>query len=117
MSSIAFLFWAAAVAAPATSDFDFDVQCMIATQQASGQLEGELAFAAQLAAMYYFGRVDSGLSSVELERRMAAAAKEIEGRPLGPLLEKCGDYMKVRGKLMEDLGARLERREKASQIQ
>lgn len=90
---------------------------MIATQLASQQLEGSEALAAQMASMYFFGRVDAVLSEKELEERMAAAGRMIEGKPLGPYLQECGDYMQVRGKVMETIGGRLEAKEKARQLQ
>ena len=117
MSAIAFFWLAAAAAVPAPDQFEFDTQCMVATQLATEQLEGATALATQLAAMYYFGRVDGALSNTALEQRLAAAAKAIEGRPLGPLLEQCGAFMKERGDVMKRIGDKLEAREKAGQVQ
>ncbi|QNP44077.1 hypothetical protein H9L15_05860 [Sphingomonas daechungensis] len=34
-----------------------------------------------MASMYFFGRVDAVLSEAELEERMAAAGRMIEGKP------------------------------------
>jgi hypothetical protein len=104
-------------AAPAADQFEFDMQCMVATELATGQLEGATAMATQMAAMYYFGRVDGTFPDAVLEDRLASVAKAIEGRPLAPLLEQCGAFMKERGEVMQKIGANLEAREKAGQVQ
>ena len=53
MIATAFLMMAAMVAAPASDQSEFDMQCMVATQLATEQLEGTTAMATQMAAMYY----------------------------------------------------------------
>jgi hypothetical protein len=117
MIATAFLMMAAMVAAPASDQSEFDMQCMVATQLATEQLEGTTAMATQMAAMYYFGRVDGAFPDAVLEERLASVAKAIEGRPLGPLLEQCGAFMKERGEVMQKIGARLDAREKAGHVQ
>jgi hypothetical protein len=107
----------AAPAPPARDQLGFDIQCMLASQSASEKVDGAMRAAAQLATMFYFGRVDSVLSGAALEQRVEAEAKGLEGRPLGPLLQQCGDFMQVRGKALEDLGAKLDAREQARQLQ
>lgn len=116
MNAIAYLLLAAAPAADADDQLRFDVQCMVATQQAAEQLEGALAMASQMASMFYFGRVDSHLPNSEVDERIAAAAKAIEGKQLGPLLEECGQFMQARGKAMEALGMKMDARDKADQL-
>jgi hypothetical protein len=102
----------AAQGTPAPSGVSFDMQCMIASQLASEQLEGAEKFATTLAAMFYFGRVDSVVADAELERRLEIEAKTIGGRPLGPILEQCGEFMKSRGETMQQIGLRLEEKER-----
>ena len=58
--------------------------------------------------MFFFGRVDSVLSGQALEKRLAAEGEALEDSPMGPLLQRCAQFMEVRGKAMQDLGARLE---------
>lgn len=108
---------ATAPMAPSADTLGFDIRCMVVTQVAADQAEGELKSMVQLATMYYFGRVDAQLSAAELERRLDAEAKALEGQPLGPVLERCGAFMETRGEALQEIGARLENREQARQIQ
>jgi hypothetical protein len=86
---------------------------MIAAQAATEKAEGPGKLAVQLAAMFYFGRVDSTLSGAALEQRMAIEGEKLEGQPLGPILMQCGQYMQDRGKALQAIGVKLESREKA----
>jgi hypothetical protein len=111
MSVIALLMMAAQPTAP--DQFGFDVRCMVAAQMASEQVKGREALATQMAAMFYFGRVDSVLLGGSLDQRLEAEAKKIEGRPLEPILKECGKFMAARGTAMQALGARVRARDKA----
>jgi hypothetical protein len=90
---------------------------MIASQTASDRVEGAAKAAVEMATMFYFGRVDSVLYGTALEDRLEAESKRLEGKPLGPVLVQCGQFMQARGKTLEAIGAKLEAREKALQIQ
>ena len=95
----------------------FDIHCMIASQAANEQAEGEMKAATLLSTMFYFGRVDSALPDAEMEQRLATESARVEGQPLGPLMEKCGAFMQQRGQQLEAIGARLMSRQRASPIQ
>jgi hypothetical protein len=106
---------APAPAAPATDSpvrgtLDFDVQCMIATEQVtnSDKLDATAKSQLSLAMMFYFGRVDSAASGDALKAHIRAAAKRMRGQQLGPVLKGCGDYMTERGSAMESMGHSLE---------
>jgi hypothetical protein len=90
---------------------------MLASQAASEKVDGALKAGAELATMFYFGRVDSILSGAALEQRIVAEAKVLETRPLGPLLQQCGAFMATRGKALEAIGTRLEASERAPKLQ
>jgi hypothetical protein len=106
----------AATAAPASSQVDFGIRCMVAAQMAVGQLDGAMKASLQLAALYYFGRVDAA-AGAELDQRVERVARAMEGQPLGPLLQECGTFMESRGRIMQDVGDRLLAREQARQTQ
>ena len=105
-----------APAAPGTDRVGFDVQCMVASQAIADRVDGSMKAAVEMAVMFYFGRIDSVLSGAELEQRLGNEALKLEGKPLGPLLQQCGQFMQERGKTLQEIGAKLEAREKALQI-
>ena len=115
MNVLAPLFMAAAVAA-AGDQAGFDMRCMVATQMAHQQVEGELKAATMLSVMFFFGRVDASMPPAELERALDAETAALKGQPLGALLQQCGRFMEGRGKALEAIGARLEAKERAGQI-
>ena len=106
----------AAAAAAGADPVAFDVQCVIATQSAmeDPSLKPELKAMLMSAVTYFSGRVDAETSAADLESRLLATAKALQGQPVGPLLKQCGDFMTERGKVWTDMGGRIEAREKAS---
>lgn len=91
---------------------EFDMQCMLVTQQAATEVtDKNLALMTQIAAMFFMGRVDVGLGQGQLAAAGEEAATSVKGKPLGPLLQACGDFMQQRGKVFEAVGAKLTQRE------
>ena len=122
MSMFALLFMVAQAApaapsAPVRDQLGFDIRCMVASQAASDKTDGAMKANLQLASMFYFGRVDSVLSGTALEQRLGTESKALENKPLAPVLQQCGEFMEARGKTLQAIGAKLEAREKASQVQ
>ncbi len=115
MPALALPFLAAAAAAGA-DPVTFDVQCVIVTQTAmeNQSIKPELKAMLMSAVTYFSGRVDAETSAADLENRLVATAKALEGKPVGPLLKECGDFMTARGKAWTDIGGRIEAREKSS---
>lgn len=102
------------VAAPGTPAFD--IQCMIVTQHASSSLtDQQLAMATQLSVMFFMGRVDQRFTDSQMIEEAMRVSEAIQGKPLGPMLQACGDYMAARGKRLERLGEEVERREAVRQ--
>lgn len=101
----------ATVAVPGS--IDFDVQCAIAAQQASEQVDESVKADLTAAVTFYMGRADVRVPAAELEDRLTIAAQALEGAPLGPLLQQCGSFMLARGKAWEDIGQRMLAREEA----
>ncbi|GAA4030818.1 hypothetical protein GCM10022281_07820 [Sphingomonas rosea] len=98
------------VAAPGSRDFD--MQCMLVTQQAASALpDKDMALMAQIAAMFFMGRVDSSVTQAQLGALAEQAAGAIKGKPIGPILQSCGDFMQRRGKIFEQVGTEVEGRE------
>jgi hypothetical protein len=122
MGMFALLLMAQAVVAPVTpvapgsDQVGFDIQCMIASQNATDKVDGATKAAMELAVMYYFGRVDAVLSGAALETRLEEEGRAIEGKQLGPLLKGCGEFMQAHGKILQDIGAKLQARESGAQI-
>jgi hypothetical protein len=113
MGAIALLLMAAAASAVKQDQLGFDIRCMVASQLATEQVEDAAKEAFQLASMFFFGRVDSVLSGPELEKRLATEGQAIEGTQMGPILQRCAKFMEVRGRAMQEVGARLAAAEKA----
>jgi hypothetical protein len=107
---------APSIIAPARGSADFDVQCMIVTEQASQSDKLDAATKGQLglAIMFYFGRVDSALAGNALKERIRANGKRLEGQNLAPVLKTCGEFMTERGSTMQAMGAALEAESKAA---
>jgi hypothetical protein len=104
-----------AAAAPAAQDpAAFDIQCVIVTETAMESAKPEVKGMLMNAMTYFTGRVDAEISSGELENRLVAQAKSLEGKQVGPLLQQCGEFMKTRGKVWNDIGSRLQSSEKAT---
>ena len=89
----------------------FDVQCMLVTQQAATEIEDkQIALANQIAAMFFMGRVDGAVGESQLVAVAEQAGEALKGRPLGPMLVQCGDFMQQRGKVIEKVGAEVQAR-------
>ena len=106
----------AAAAVAGADPVTFDVQCVIVTQAAmeDQSVKPEPKTMLMSAVTYFSGRVDAETSAADLENRLLATATALEGRPVGPLLKECGDFMSARGKAWSDMGGRIEAREKGS---
>ncbi|WP_338502282.1 hypothetical protein V6R86_03885 [Sphingomonas kaistensis] len=82
------------------------------TQQAATEIEDkQIALANQVAAMFFMGRVDGAIAQGQLAAAAERAGEAIKGKPLGPMLIQCGDFMQQRGKIFEKIGAEVEARE------
>ena len=101
---------APAAAMPSPGSVDFDVQCMMTTQQVTGRGNADEKTKSQLALamMFYFGRIDSAVKGDALKVHIRAAAKRLQGQQLAPVLKQCGQFMTQRGTAMEALGHSLE---------
>jgi hypothetical protein len=102
------------LAAASAADQDrvsFDIQCVIATQTAMANAKPEMKLMLMSAMTYFTGRVDAEIAAGELENRLVAQSKTLEGTQVGPLLQQCGAFMKARGKVWTDMGERLQSRE------
>jgi len=115
-----FLAWAAAAVgaapvagSPAHGSVDYDVQCMIATDSAAGRVDAATKEKLGRLLMFYFGRVDAVVSGDALKRQMVAAAKRLQGRPLGPVVQDCGQFMTDHATAMERTGRTLQSQAKS----
>jgi hypothetical protein len=105
----------AAAAAAGTDPAAFDIQCVIATESAmqNDSLKPEVKTMLMSAMTYFSGRVDAEVASGQLEGKLTAQVKAMEGKEIGPLLKQCGDYMTARGKIWTDIGNHMEASAKA----
>ena len=103
--------------AAAAADQDraaFDIQCVIAVQSAMINAKPEMKLMLMSAMTYFTGRVDAEISEGELENRLVAQSKALQGTQVGPLLQQCGAFMKARGKVWTDIGERLQSQEEST---
>lgn len=92
---------------PPRGSTDFDVQCMLVTQQLAGSNKVEAKAKSQivLAMIFYFGRVDKAVPGDALKGRIRIAAKALQGHAIAPLLKDCGQFMTARGAAMQKVSA------------
>jgi len=96
---------APAIGTPPHGSVDYDVQCMIATDTAAGRVDAATKEKLSRLLMFYFGRVDAVVTGDALKRRMVAAAKRLQGHPLGPVVQDCGQFMTDHATAMERIGS------------
>ena len=88
---------------PPRGSTDFDVQCMLVTQQLvnNSKVDAKAKSQITLAMIFYFGRVDQAVSGDALKARIRTAAKALQGHAIAPLLKDCGQFMTARGAAMQ----------------
>jgi hypothetical protein len=99
---------AAPLPAQAEDPAGFDLRCLVTIAQAAESMPKDQADGLGLAMMFYAGRVDVTVAAEKLDARWTSAAKQVEGRPLAPIMQECGTFMESRGTAMVDLSKRLD---------
>lgn len=109
------VFAAQSAALPPPESRDFDLTCLMASQQAATvETNRDLALVYQMAAVFYMGRIDRlATDAREVGDDILRVGGSLAGRQVGPILVSCGEFMQERGERFEQIGADVERREKA----
>ena len=84
---------------------DTDVKCLLLSS-AFSRMEKDPGRkqVAEVAAIYYFGRVDTRLSGVPLKNQILAQGKSLNGANAGQQMTACAKQMQVRRKAFQALG-------------
>ena len=115
-AGLAALLGSAATAAPTGDQIDFDVQCVAALEQTKDKVPEELRSKFEAGLTYYFGRIDAAVPVAELQERLEAGGKALEGKLLAPVVEQCGRFMVERGAVWMEISKRIQAREDAAAI-
>jgi hypothetical protein len=97
---------AVAIATPALAqNTDNDVRCLLLSS-AFSRMEKDPGRkqVAEVAAIYYFGRVDTRLSGVPLKNQILAQGKSLNGVNAGQQMTACAKQMQVRRQAFQALG-------------
>ena len=85
-----------------------DIRCMLALGGLAQHSDPAIKMAGMLAAQYYFGRVDSRLSALDLEQALVAESATLTDGDIAPLLKSCGEHLQTRGAALSAIGKRLQ---------
>ena len=97
---------AIAIATPALAQSaDNDVKCLLLSS-AFSRMEKDAGRkqVAEVAAIYYFGRVDTRLAGAALKNQILAQGKSLNGANAGQQMTACAKQMQVRRKAFQALG-------------
>ena len=97
---------AIAIATPALAQSaDTDVRCLLLSS-AFSRMEKDPGRkqVAEVAAIYYFGRVDTRLAGAALKNQILAQGKMLNGANAGQQMTVCAKQMQVRRKAFQALG-------------
>jgi len=102
---------AAAAAAPvAAPTAQFDAQCVLASQAAIAGADADKKAVLLSVVTYFSGRLDAELPDSNLLAVLEQAGKSLENQPLGPVMQRCGDFMKQRGATWMSIGEQIQAR-------
>lgn len=98
-----------AAAAPSEADRS-DVRCLVVSYHLAGNADKEVSNAGILVSQYYLGRLDGRSPGIDLEAAIEAESKGMDEARMKALLQSCGAAVEKRGKDIEAIGARLEKK-------
>ncbi len=104
------LFILTAAAPPEELQTKSDVRCLVAISSLQRSDDAAIKAAAALGMLYFMGRLDGRNPNLDYEAAMAAEAGPMKGQNISGLLQTCGKTMQDRGKMMMEVGERLQRR-------
>lgn len=99
-----------AAAAPPGAEDRADVRCLVVAYHLAGNEDKEISQAGILISQYYLGRLDGRSPGLDLEAAIEAETKGMDDAQMKALLERCGAEVEKRGKDVEALGTRLEKK-------
>ena len=81
-----------------------DAQCMTALALVASDKESGEAATAQVAMMYYMGRLDVRVPQAELRALLFKVAADLKPDGVGPTLRRCGALLQQRGAAYQEIG-------------
>ena len=109
----ALLLGASTPSAAAQDSESFDLRCLILTAQLRQSEDATVRQAGEGASYFFFGRVDARVPESELEDRMWQESQAMLHEDLQAILQACGNLMQERGRMLIDVGNRIQARERA----
>jgi hypothetical protein len=84
-----------------------DLQCFIAITAGSEQMEKMAPGSSQVAAMYFFGRIDGRDPNLDLEAAIRQVAPTMGSADVARAAVRCGKMLTARGHTMQAVGQHL----------
>jgi hypothetical protein len=99
---------AASFAAPlAAQSVDEDVRCLLASNVfARGEKDPGKKQLAMAASVFYLGRLDARISTMQLKTAVAAQSKTMTAASLGPTMTACAKRLRDKGVALQAAGGR-----------
>jgi hypothetical protein len=97
-------------AAPPTTQDRADIRCLIVSYQLASNADAEIKNAGIIVSQYYLGLLDGRSPGLDLEALIEAESKGIDEAQMKALLQRCGSQVEKRGKEIEAIGARLQKK-------
>lgn len=100
----------ASAEATAVNSQEADVSCFVATLTLLESPDPNIRTAGQAGMMYWLGKLDGAAPNLDLENRVAEIAPTMTQEMIGRELMRCGQEIVVRGREVQEIGARLQER-------
>ncbi len=98
------------VAAAPTAEDRADGRCLIVSYLLADNQDAEIKNAAVIISQYYLGRLDGRSPGLDIEALIEAETEALDDAQVQALLQSCGAAVEKRGKEIEAMGARLEKK-------
>jgi hypothetical protein len=106
--------YAAEPAPTGTARVDESVRCFVSMSMLIQADDAETKNVGQMGALYFMGRLDSGMPDKDLEERIFAVGQSMEGQDVQKVIQHCGEIMQERGEAVQKIGERVAVREQAA---
>lgn len=84
-----------------------DLRCLAAVSETAGAMEKLVPGSANIALMYYLGRLDGRDPDLDIENALAALYPTMTPKDVGSEDVRCGQALSQRGKVMKEIGEHL----------
>ncbi|HMI39914.1 MAG TPA: hypothetical protein VK485_01630 [Sphingomicrobium sp.] len=103
-----------AAAAPVDPETSKDLRCFLAMSATAQSEDKAASLAATIGGQYFLGRVDGRSPDLDLESAIVAEASSMTDASLKSLLQSCGQLMQERGRAVQGIGERMQKKERHS---